>query len=129
MFCAIQAERALRRLEGVATVRVVQSERKAYVELKPRTPFDPKAFRKAIEGAGQRVETFELVLCATIAEDDGRYFLQPADSAQRFAVSGDGVAQKLHGLAGRQVCVRGKLVATDPRLALEIAELATLSPH
>jgi hypothetical protein len=109
-------------------VRAVLSERKAYVELKPRTPFDPKAFRKAIEGAGQRVETFELVLCATIEVDDGRYYLQPADVVQRFAVSGAGVARKLQSLAGRQVCARGELVATDPHLAVEIAELAALSP-
>ena len=104
----------------------MQSERKAYVELKPRTPLDAKALRKAIEGAGQRVETMELVLCPTIEVQDGRYYLQPADVAQRFAVSGADVAKTLEGLTGQQVCARGKLVATDPQLAVEIAELATL---
>jgi hypothetical protein len=104
----------------------VQTERKAYVELKPRALFDPKALRRAIEGAGQRVETFELVLCATIEVHDGRYYLQPAGVAQRFVVRGTGVARKLEGLAGRQVCARGKLVGADSALALEIADVAAL---
>ena len=109
-------------------MRVVAGEQKAEVELKPRTLFKPEEFRAAIEQAGQKVRSFELVLCATVEKREGRYYLQPAEVAQRFGVSGNDAARKLEGLVGKPVCLRGKLASTRPPLSLEILDVAVLPP-
>jgi hypothetical protein len=107
----------------------VPAEQKAHVQLKPRTPFKPQAFRAAIESAGQQVRAFELVLCAAVEVRQGRYYLQPGGVTQRFAAAGPETARKLQGLIGKPVCVRGTLVSDHPPLALELREIAALGPE
>jgi hypothetical protein len=119
----LQAERALRRLEGVATVRVTLAEKSAHVTLKTGTPFEPERFRTAIKSASQEVRVFEVRLRATVDRQDGRYYLRPPGVVPRFAVRGGVSTNKLVALVGKQVRARGRLVSAGTTLELELTEV------
>ena len=120
----MQAEKALRRLEGVATVRVTLREKTARVTLKTDAVFEPEKFRAAIESASQRVRAFELRLLAAVEQRDGRYYLRRSSVGQRFLVHGGALTAKLNGFAGKQVRASGRLVSASPPLELQLTEIA-----
>jgi len=119
----VQAERALRRLEGVATVRVTLAEEAAYVSLKAGALFEPEKFRAAIKSASQEAREIELRLRAAVEAQDGRYFLRPSRVAQRFAIRPGALTGKLDVLVGKQVRARGTIVSDGPPLELELLEI------
>jgi len=119
----VQAERALRRLEGVTTVRVTLEQEAAYVSLKTGALFEPGKFRAAIKSASQEVRNFELRLRAAVERQDGRYYLRPSRVAQRFAVGESALTGKLDAFVGKQVRARGTIVSDGPPLELELLEL------
>ena len=114
----------MRRLEGVADVRMDFDKATAYVQLKPGVSFDAEKLRGAIEGAGDKVRAFELRLRGPVERQDGTYYIRPAGVSQRFAVRGGALADKLASLVGRRVRARGTFVASDARLELQLLEVA-----
>jgi len=121
----VQAERALRRLEGVATVRVTLREKTARVTLKTDAVFEPEKFRAAIKSASQQVRAFELRLLAAVEQRDGQYYLRRSSVGQRFLVhAGGALTAKLGGFAGKQVRATGRLVSSSSPLELQLTEIA-----
>jgi copper chaperone CopZ len=123
--CAVQAERALRRLEGVAAVRITLAEKSAVVTLKAGMPFEPNGFRTAIQSASQEVRTLEVRLRATVDRQDARYYLRLPGSAQRFAVLRGASTDKVVALVGKQVRARGRLVSTTVPFELELTAVGS----
>lgn len=119
----MQAERALRRLEGVATVRVTLEQKAAYVSLKAGAVFEPGKFRAAIKSASQEARTLELRLRAAVERQDGRYYLRPLRVAQRFTIRRGALTSKLDALVGKQVRARGTIVSDGPPLELDLVEI------
>jgi copper chaperone CopZ len=121
--CAAGLERSLRRVEGVAAVKVVLASQAATVRLKPGTPVTPARLRTGVENAGQRLRTIELRLRGALERNDAGYELRPPGQSQAFAVRG---AAKLDRLAGRNVRLRGRVVSSDAT-AVEL-ELVDVEP-
>jgi copper chaperone CopZ len=121
--CAAGLERSLRRVEGVAAVKVVLASQAATIRLKPGVAVAPALLRAAVENAGQRLRVVELRLRGTLQRDKGLYQLRPAGLAQVFAVRND---VKLEPLAGRNVRVRGRVVSSGAA-AVEL-ELMDVEP-
>ncbi len=119
--CAAGLDRSLRRVEGVAAVRVVLASQVATIRLKPGVPVAPAQLRAAVERAGQRLRGVELRLRGTLQRDSGRYQLRPAALDQVFAVHED---VKLEPLAGKVVQLRGRVVSSDAAaVALELMDV------
>lgn len=121
--CAAGLERSLRRVEGVAAVKVVLASQVATIRLKPRVAVAPALLRAAVESAGQRLRVVEVRVRGELQRDEGRYQLHPAGLAQVFAVRDD---VKLEPLAGRNVHVRARVVSSDAA-AVEL-ELVGVEP-
>ncbi len=121
--CAAGLERSLRRVEGVAAVKVVLASQTATIHLKPGAPLAPARLRTGVENAGQRLRAVEVRLRGTLQRKDGGYELRPAARSQTFAVRD---AAKLEDLAGRHVQLRGRVVSSDAA-AVEL-ELVAVKP-
>ncbi len=121
--CAAGLERSLRRVEGVAAVKVVLASQVATIRLKPGVAVAPALLRAAVESAGQRLRVVEVRLRGTLQRDEGRYQLRPAGVTQTFAVRDD---VKLEPLAGTSVRLRGRVVSSGAA-AVEL-ELVDIEP-
>ena len=121
--CAAGLERSLRRVEGVAAVKVRLASQTATIHLKPGAPLAPDKLRTGVEHAGQRLRVVEVRLRGALQRKDGEYELRPIGSSQAFGVRD---AAKLEGLAGRNVRLRGRLVSSEAA-AVEL-ELVTVEP-
>lgn len=119
--CAIQTERALRRLPAVATVRVVLADERAYVTLKRESSFEPETLRAAIRSAGQEVRSFDVRLCGMIESlGHERYGLRVPHQADAIAVRSNRWSDGLGSLVGQPVCARGRIGSETGRLELEL---------
>jgi len=122
--CAAGLDRSLRRVDGVATVRVVLSSQVATLRLKPGARVAPAQLRAAVDRAGQSLREIELHVRGTLQRDDhGRYQLQsPAPPHQAFAIQDH---PKLEAFAGKTVRVHGRVTAPDASaVELEVIEVA-----
>ncbi len=108
--CAAGLERSLRRVEGVAAVKVVLASQTATIHLKPGAPLAPAKLRAGVENAGQRLRLVDVRLRGTLQRKDDGYELRPPGRSQTFAVRD---AAKLEGLAGKHVQLRGRVVSSD----------------
>lgn len=108
--CAAGLERSLRRVDGVAGVKVVLSSQTATIRLKPSVPVAPVRIRAGVEDAGHRLRIIELRIRGALQREDGGYQLLAAGQAQAFAVRDDA---RLAALAGRNVRVRARVVSAD----------------
>lgn len=119
--CAAGLDRSLRRVDGVAAVRVVLASQVATVRLKPNTPVVPDQLRAAVERAGQRLREIELQLRGTLQRERGRYQLQPRTTAQVFVLRD---SPKLEALIGKVVRLRGRVMSPDATaVQLEVIEV------
>lgn len=121
--CAAGLERSLRRVEGVATVKVVLASQTATLHLKPGAPLAPARLRAGVENAGQRLRVVEVRLRGSLQRQDGGYEIRPPGHSQAFAVRD---APKLEGLAGTNVQLRGRVVSAEAA-AVEL-ELVDVEP-
>lgn len=108
--CAAGLERALRRVEGVAAVKVVLAAQTATIRLKPGAAVAPAHLRAAVDSTGQILRVVELRLRGPLQRDGARYRLRPAGHSQAFAVRD---AAKLESFAGKNVRLRGRVVSSD----------------
>lgn len=108
--CAAGLERSLRRLDGVAAVKVVLASQTATIRFKPRVAVAPARIRAGVEDAGQRLRIVELRIRGALHREDSRYQLLAAGQAQAFAVRDDA---RLAALAGKTVRVRARVVSAD----------------
>ena len=122
--CAAGLERSLRRVEGVAAVKVVLASQVATIRLKPGVAVAPALLRGAVESAGQRLRVVEVRVRGVLQRNEGRYQLRPAGLAQVLTVRDD---VKLEPLAGRNVHVRGRIVSSDA--AVVELELMDVEPR
>jgi copper chaperone CopZ len=119
--CAAGLDRSLRRVDGVAGVRVVLDSQVATIRLKPNTPVAPAQLRAAVDRAGQRLRGIELQVRGTVRRENGRYQLQSPAPVQMFALRDD---PKLEAVAGKSVRLRGRVTSPDaPAVELEILEV------
>jgi copper chaperone CopZ len=119
--CAAGLDRSLRRVDGVASVRVVLASQVAMVRLRPNARLAPPQLRAAVESAGQQLRGIELQVRGTLQRENGRYRLQAPAPAQVFALRDN---PKLQALAGRTVRLRGRVLAPDaPDVELEVIEV------
>lgn len=121
--CAAGLERSLRRIDGVASVKVVLASQTATIRLKPGAPVAPVNLRAGVENAGQRLRVVELRVRGALERNDDGYQLRPPGHSQAFAVRGEA---KLEGLAGSKVRLRGRVVSSDAA-AVEL-ELLDVEP-
>ena len=115
--CAAGLERALRKLDAVASVKVALADQSALVTLKPGAGFDPDLFRTAVRDAGQQMRHLELRVKGFVQRQEQTYRLQPG-AGPSFAVGGRSAA-KLQAYVGRVVRVRAT-VSSPPRSPLEL---------
>ena len=108
--CAAGLERSLRRVDGVAGVKVVLSSQTATIRFKPQVPVAPARIRAGVEDAGQLLRTVELRIRGALQREDSRYELVAAGQARAFAVRADA---RLAALAGKNVRVRARVVSAD----------------
>lgn len=119
--CAAGLERSLRRVDGVASVKVVLASQIATVRLKPGARVAPAELRSAVERAGQSLRAIELQVRGTLQRDKGQYHLQSPAPAQLFALRAD---PKLEALAGKIVRLRGRVMSPDaPGVELTVIEV------
>ena len=71
--CAAGLERALRRVDGVAAVKVVLSSQTATIRLKPGATVAPAHLRAAVDSTGQILRVIELRLRGALQRDGARY--------------------------------------------------------
>jgi len=108
--CAAGLERSLRRVEGVAAVKVVLESQTATIRLKPGAAVAPARIRAAVQDAGQRLRIVEVRLRGALQKEDSRYQLHASGQMQAFAVRDD---ERLPALAGKNVRVRARVVSAD----------------
>ena len=121
--CAAGLERTLRRVEGVAAVKVSLASQTATIRLKPGAAVAPARLRAAVDSAGQILRVVEVRLRGALQRDGGRYQVRPPGHAQAFGVRDD---VKLEALAGKNVRLRGRVVSSD---AADVElELTTVEP-
>ena len=108
--CAAGLERSLRKLDGVAAVKVVLASQTATIRFKPQVPVAPARIRAGVEDAGQLLRTVELRIRGALQREDSRYELVAAGQAQVFTVRDDA---RLAALAGKNVRVRARVVSAD----------------
>lgn len=123
--CAAGLERALRKLDGVSSVRVALADQSALVKLKAGAAFDPDVYRAAVRDAGQQMRQLELRVKGAVQRQDGGYRLQPG-AGPSLAV-GRSSGTKLESYVGRIVRVRAK-VSSPPRSPLELELTEVLLP-
>jgi copper chaperone CopZ len=119
--CAAGLDRSLRRVEGVASVRVVLASQVATVTVKPGARVAPAQLRAAVERAGQSLRGIELQVRGRLQRQNGRYQLQAPAPPQAFAVRDE---TKLQPLVGKNVRLRGRVTSDAPALELEVIEVA-----
>jgi copper chaperone CopZ len=119
--CAAGLDRSLRRVEGVASVRVVLASQVATVTVKPGARVAPAQLRAAVERAGQSLRRIELQVRGRLQRQNGRYQLQAPAPAQAFAVRDE---TKLQPLVGKNVRLRGRVTSDAPAVELEVIEVA-----
>jgi copper chaperone CopZ len=120
--CAAGLDRSLRRVEGVASVRVVLASQVATVTVKPGARVAPAQLRAAVERAGQTLRGIEVQVRGTLQRDSGHYQLQSATRQQAFAIRDH---PKLEALTGKTVRLRGRVTVPDaPAVELEVIEVA-----
>jgi copper chaperone CopZ len=119
--CAAGLDRSLRRVEGVASVRVVLASQVATVTVKPGARVAPAQLRAAVERAGQSLRGIELHVRGRLQRQNGRYQLQAPAPAQVFAVRDE---TKLQPLVGKTVRLRGRVTSDAPAVELEVIEVA-----
>ena len=91
-----------RRLEGVASISISQSQQTAEVDFADGPhAFSATAFREAVGEADVEVVRFEADVCGVVVHDQGRRWL--AAGPERFLLA-DG-----EWATGQQVCVTGRL--------------------
>lgn len=95
------------------------------VELKPGTPLDPAKLRKAIQKAGYESRDIEISLLAHVERRNDVILLRPAGISQTFAVRAGPAAADLEAFVGKTARVRGKLVAEEKSLELELVEVGS----
>ena len=108
--CAAGLERSLRRIDGVASVKVVLASETATIRLKPGAALAPARIRAGVHDAGQRLRLVELRMRGALEKEDSRYQLHAAGQAQTIAVRDDA---RLAPLAGKNVRVRARVVSAD----------------
>jgi copper chaperone CopZ len=108
--CAAGLERSLRRVEGVAAVKVALASQTATIHLKPGVPLAPIKLRTGVENAGQRLRVVEVQIRGALQKEDSGYQLHAAGQALAFAVRDDA---RLAALAGKNVRVRARVVSAD----------------
>jgi copper chaperone CopZ len=124
--CAAGLDRSLRRVEGIASVRVVLASQVATVTVKPGARVVPAQLRTAVERAGQSLRGIELRVCGTLQWQNGRYRLQSPTFPQAFAVRDEA---KLQPLVGKNVRLRGRVASEAPAVELEVIEVAPRSAN
>jgi copper chaperone CopZ len=108
--CAAGLERSLRRVDGVAAVKVVLASQTATIRLKPGVPVAPALIRAGVADAGQRLRIVELRVRGALQREDSGYRLRSAGQARAFTVRDDA---RLAALAGKNVRVRARVVSAD----------------
>jgi copper chaperone CopZ len=120
--CAAGLDRSLRRVDGVASVRVMLASQVATVKVKPGARVLPAQLRAAVERAGQSLRGIEVQVRGTLQHDNGHYKLQSPAPQQAFAIRDN---PKLEALAGKTVRLRGRVTVPDaPAVELEVIEVA-----
>ena len=120
--CAIGLERSLRKIEGVASVRVTLEDELAVVKLKAGAVFDRRLLDGAIKDAGQQVRTYEIRARGTVVRRDGVYTLQSGGVA--LAVDRASSA-RLEPHIGKSVRVRASIPAQGQApLELQLLDVA-----
>ena len=84
--CAAGLDRSLRRVDGVAAVRVVLASQMATLRLKPGARVAPAQLRAAVDRAGQSLRAIELQVRGTLQRENGRYTLHSPTPQQAFAI-------------------------------------------
>lgn len=117
-------EVALRqRLEGVAAIRISESDATTEVIFEPGDhPFSIDAFRTALRQADVEAETLQLEACGRVETgQDGRRYLQAGESL-RLALNGPEVAD------AASACLAGSVVENDGLATLTVERIDPSAP-
>ena len=117
-------EKALRRLDGVANVKVDLESSIATVEAKKGESFDPLRFPKALKDAGFAAEEIEITASGTLAIHEQQWRLE-CDDLPIAVILTEGKGwrdlEKNADLSGKTIRVTGKLDTSDTNEPLRLS--------